>query len=85
MKRYTKLYLAFPLLLVTAFLFSSLSANSVSGPIVQLSIDGTIGPATYDYIDRGLEAATRRNAELVIIQRDGKTRVFNAGALPPAC
>jgi membrane-bound serine protease (ClpP class) len=70
MKRYTKLYLAFPLLLVTAFLFSSLSANSVSGPIVQLSIEDTIGPATYDYIDRALEAATTRNAELVIIQMD---------------
>jgi len=70
MKRYTKLYLAIALLFITGFLFNSISANSVQGSIVQLSVEDAIGPATSDYIKRSLEAATESNAELVIIQMD---------------
>ncbi len=70
MKRYTKLYLAIALLFITGFLFNSISANSVQGSIVQLSVEDAIGPATGDYIKRSLEAATESNAELVIIQMD---------------
>ena len=70
MKRYTKLYLAIALLFVTGFLFNSISANSVQGSIIQLSVEDAIGPATSDYIKRSLEAATESNAELVIIQMD---------------
>ena len=70
MKRYTKLYLAITLLFITGFLFNSISANSIQGSIVQLSVDDAIGPATGDYIKRSLEAATESNAELVIIQMD---------------
>ena len=70
MKRYTKLYLAIPLLFITGFLFNSISANSVQGSIVQLSVKDAIGPATGDYIKRSLAAATESNAELVIIQMD---------------
>ncbi len=70
MRRYTKLYLAISLLLVTGFLFTGISANSVQGSIVQLSVEDAIGPATDDYINRSLETATESNAELVIIQMD---------------
>ncbi|MES0326960.1 MAG: nodulation protein NfeD [Gammaproteobacteria bacterium] len=70
MKRYTKLYLAIALLFVTGFLFNSISANSVQGSIVQLSVEDAIGPATDDYIKRSLEAAIKSNAELVVIQMD---------------
>lgn len=41
-----------------------------SGEVVQLSIDGVIGPATDDYIARALPLAAQMNAELVIIQMD---------------
>lgn len=70
MKRYASLYLAIPLLIITGFLFSSISANSIQGPIIQLTIEEAIGPATDDYIKRALETAAESNAEIVIIQMD---------------
>jgi len=70
MKRYASFYLAIPLLIITGFLFNSISANSIQGPIIQLTVEEAIGPATDDYIKRALEAATESNAEIVIIQMD---------------
>lgn len=70
MKQYARFYLVIPLLVVTGFLFNSISANSIQGPVIQLTIDEAIGPATDDYIKRALETATESNAEIVIIQMD---------------
>ena len=70
MKRYARLYLFIPLLIITGFVFSSISANNIQGPIIQLTIEGVIGPAADDYIKRALETATESNAEIVIIQMD---------------
>jgi membrane-bound serine protease (ClpP class) len=70
MKRYASFYLVIPLLIITGFLFNSISANSVQGPIIQLTVEEAIGPATDDYIKRALETATESNAEIVVIQMD---------------
>jgi len=70
MKRYASFYLVIPLLVIAGFLFNSISANSVQGPIIQLSVEEVIGPATEDYIKRALQTAAESNAEVVIIQMD---------------
>jgi membrane-bound serine protease (ClpP class) len=44
--------------------------NERSGRALLLTIDGAIGPATSDYIVRGIRKAADENATLVIIQMD---------------
>jgi membrane-bound serine protease (ClpP class) len=43
-------------------------AQSDSPPAVILTVDGPIMPAMQDYIERGLETAEQRGAEVVVIQ-----------------
>src|SRR6516225_9653477 len=45
-------------------------AAAKPGTVVLMELDGAIGPASVDYIRRGLKQAAKENARLVVIQID---------------
>jgi membrane-bound serine protease (ClpP class) len=70
MQKVTKIFLAMPLLMATALLPISVSANSPGDHVVQLTIEDAIGPATDDYVARALESAAEGGAKMVVIRID---------------
>ena len=70
MVRLIRIMIALPLLIAAVLLLPAVSANSVGSHVMQLTIEGAIGPATEDYVERALETAALSQTELVVIRMD---------------
>ncbi len=70
MHRLIRLLMVIPLLMAAGLLLNVASADNANKHVIQLSIEGVIGPATDDYIERALLSAQESDAELVVIRMD---------------
>lgn len=73
--RYTRpIFLLFLIVILLAFqpvlAFAKTSIQGDSPLVIVLNAEGAVAPAMQEYIQRGLDIADRRNADLVILQLD---------------
>lgn len=64
------LFLVGGLLSLSSLAYQAVAQQKSPGSAIALTVDGTISPATMDYIVRGIEQAEADGAQLVVLQMD---------------